>query len=394
MIRVGFHPIGGARWMGGRSYLWNLLHALSLVDDQRIQPVLLTRGDEGRELLVGRVERFGCRGMLDSSPAHVAGNFAALLGCNFVHEHWLRRAAVDVFSHGVAPLGARARVPWIYMIHDVLHAEYLATFNAIGRLERHWMYRTALEHADAVVVSSASARQTLLSAYGPLAERVRVLPEASTPRLAAEELPALEELQRKLGVPPRYFLVANQFWKHKNHALVIDALGQTRRRAPDIVVVAVGATEDPRHPRHYDELMTRVRRLGLQHHFRHLGLVAHADVMALMRHSIAVINPSRFEGRSLTVGEARSLGKRVLASDIDAHREQDPPRARYFAPDDAAALAALMLEAWQSFDPVADADAMAEAARLLPERVRAFGRAYQALVVDVVHARGSTGAGA
>jgi glycosyltransferase involved in cell wall biosynthesis len=392
VIRVGFHPIGGKRWMGGRSYLWNLLYALSLVDDPRIRPVLLTRGDEGRELLVGGVERFACRGILDSSPAHVAGNFSALLGCNFVHEHWLRRAAIDVFSHGVAPLGARARVPWIYMIHDVLHADYLATFSAIGRRERHWMYRTALGHADAVVVSSASARQTLLAAYGPLAERVRVLPEASAPRVGVDELPTLDVLQRKLAVQRSYFLVANQFWKHKNHALVIDALADTRRHAPEIVVVAVGSTEDPRHPRHYDELMTRVRRLGLQHHFRHLGLVAHADVMALMRHAIAVINPSRFEGRSLTVGEAKSLGKRVLASDIDAHREQHPSRARFFQPDDAATLAALMREAWQSFDPLAEADAMAEAARLLPERIRAFGCAYQELVLDVIRARGSTAA--
>ncbi|MCU1277793.1 MAG: group 1 glycosyl transferase [bacterium] len=388
MIRVGFHPIGGNGWMGGRSYLWNLLHALSLVEERRVQPVLITSGGEGRELLLPGVERFSCDGALDSSWAHVAGNVAALLGCNYVAQHWLRRAAVDVFSHGVAPLGARARVPWIYMIHDAQHRRRPDFFSARRRVEREWLFRTALDHAAAVIVSSTAARQDLLQAYGSRAERVRVLPDVSSPRVAPSELATLEELGRKLGVPRKYFHLPNQFWKHKNHALVVEALADAQRREPRLVVVATGAKDDPRFPRHYDELMARVRKLGLSDRFRHLGLVSHDDVMALMRHSVAVINPSWFEGRSLTVGEAKSLGKRILLSDIEAHREQAPPHGRFFAPDDPGALAELLIETWRSFDAVAEQSAMTEAARSLPARLRAFGSAYQDLVVGVVGERG------
>jgi glycosyltransferase involved in cell wall biosynthesis len=384
MIRVGFHPIGGSDWIGGRCYLWNLLRAILLVEDRRLQPVLITRRDQGRELLLPGVERFTCGGALDSSLANVAGNYAALLGCNYVHQYWMRRAAVDVFSHSVAPLGGRARVPWIYMIHEVQHRRYPEFFSALGRFEREWMFRTALDHADAVIVSCRSSRQILLQAYGGCAERVRVLPDVSSPRVPLDKLPTREELRRRFGVPQKYFHLPNQFWKHKNHSLVVEALADARRREPDMVVVAAGAKEDPRHPRHYDELMSRVHKLGLRDHFRHVGLIAHHDVIALMRYSVAVINPSLFEGRSLTVGEAKSLGKRILLSDIEAHREQDPPLARFFAPDDPDALAMLLIETWRSFDPAAEESAMAEAARNLPERMRAFGHAYQDLVLEVV----------
>lgn len=374
--------------MGGRSYLWNLLHAVLSVDNRCVQPVLITRRGDGTDLLLSGVERFSSGGILDSSAAHVLGNFAAIVACNYVQQRWLQRAAIDVFSHGVAPLGAHARVPWVYMIHDVLDPGYLATFSAIGRLERHWMYRTALNHADAVITSSDSARQTLVQAYGRIAERVRVVPDVATPRVDVEALPTVDELCRKLGVPRRYFLVPNQFWKHKNYALVIEAVAEARRREPNLLVVAVGARQDPRHPRHYDQLMSRVRALQLQQHFRHLGLLAHGDVIALMRHSVAVINPSLFEGRSLTVGEAKSLGKRILLSDIAAHREHDPPRSRFFAPDDTFTLSQLMIEAWQTFDPLADEIAMRETARGLPDRVRAFGREYENVILDVVRERG------
>jgi glycosyltransferase involved in cell wall biosynthesis len=388
VIRVGFHPIGGNGWMGGRSYLWNLLHALSLVEQRRLQPVLITSDGTGRELLLTGVEHFSCGGPMNSSWAHVAGNAAALLGCNWVAQHWLRRAAVDVFSHGVAPLGARARVPWIYMIHDVQHRRCPEFFTVRRRVEREWLFRTALDHAAAVIVSSKAVRKDLLEAYGSRAERVRVLPDVSSPRVAPSELATLEELGRNLGVPRKYFHLPNQFWKHKNHALVVEALADAHRRERDIVVVATGAKDDPRFPRYYDELMSRVSKLGLRDRFRHLGLVSHDEVMALMRHSVAVINPSWFEGRSLTVGEAKSLGKRILLSDIEAHREQDPPHGRFFAPDDPGALAELLIETWRSFDAVAEKSAMTEAAQRLPARMRAFGVAYEDLVVGVVGERG------
>jgi glycosyltransferase involved in cell wall biosynthesis len=379
MIRVGFHPVGGAGWMGGRSYLWNLLHAISQLEERRIQPVLIAGRGEGRELPA--VERFAPGGLMNSPPLHVAGNLSALFGCNWVSRHWLRRARVDVFSHGEAPLGSRARLPWIYVIYDLQHRRLPHLFTPVRRAEREWMFRTALAHAAAVVVPTGTVRSDLLAAYGHAAERARILRDVATPRLPPGELPSLDELVRRHGIPRRYVHLPNQLWKHKNHALVIDALAEARRHEPELTVVATGAGEDPRHPRHPGELLARARRLGVR--FRHLGLLPHADVMGLMRHSVAVVNPSLFEGRSLSAGEAASLGKRLLLSDIDVHREQAPPRARYFAPDDASALAALMIDAWRSFDPADDECALADAQRALPDQLRAFAGAYQDLVLEV-----------
>ena len=45
-----------------------------------------------------------------------------------------------------------------------------------------------------------------------------------------------------------------------------------------------------------------------------------------MFHSVAVINPSEFEGRSSTVEQAKSLGKQVILSNIKIHKEQKPDK--------------------------------------------------------------------
>lgn len=53
--------------------------------------------------------------------------------------------------------------------------------------------------------------------------------------------------------------------------------------------------------------------------------------MSLMKYSIAVINPSKSEGWSSTVEQAKSMGKLVLLSNLTVHKEQNPKRAFFFS---------------------------------------------------------------
>jgi glycosyltransferase involved in cell wall biosynthesis len=114
--------------------------------------------------------------------------------------------------------------------------------------------------------------------------------------------------------------------------------------------------------------------------------VKFSELISLMHHAVAVVNPSRFEGWSTTVEEAKSLGKRVLVSDLPVHREQAPARGSYFGVDDAPALATLLRAAWAEHDEAEDARAAAVAAAELPARTRAFAKTYEQLVIA---ARGS-----
>jgi glycosyltransferase involved in cell wall biosynthesis len=115
-----------------------------------------------------------------------------------------------------------------------------------------------------------------------------------------------------------------------------------------------------------------------------LGVVPHAEVYALMRQSVALLQPSLFEGWSTSVEEAKSLGKRVILSDIAVHREQDPPQARLFAPSDAEALAGCLVEAFATSKPGPDHALEAAARAQLPVRTRAFGTAFVTIVQEVV----------
>ena len=80
-----------------------------------------------------------------------------------------------------------------------------------------------------------------------------------------------------------------------------------------------------------------------------MGIVPYNDLISLMYHSIAIINPSKFEGRSSTVEQAKSLGKKVILSNINIHKEQNPDRGIYFNEDDNKKLADILMNEYKKF---------------------------------------------
>jgi glycosyltransferase involved in cell wall biosynthesis len=391
LIRVGFRQL---RWTGGNTYLYNLLFAVTTLAERHVQPVVLL--DSARDPVAtaaatdfGRlagVELFATPGLVGSERALLfAGRvLKRTLQRDFVQEHWMRRAGIELLSH-TTPLGRHFPRPWLYWIGDLQHRALPDYFSRGERRNRDAAFAEGARDATRIIVSSRAALADLVAFVGPgVLDKCRVLNFVSQPRIAASAIAGLEALVARYPIPRRYFHLPNQFWKHKNHAIVVEALKLAAVDEPELTVVATGPDDDYRHPGHYRQLMGRVAALGLGARFLHVGMVPFADLMALMKHAVAVINPSRFEGWSTTVEEAKSLGKRLILSDLAVHREQAPARGQYFDPDDTPALAQLLVDAWRHVDDAADARAAAAAEAELPARTAAFGHAYQDIVREAM----------
>ncbi|HLB17169.1 MAG TPA: glycosyltransferase, partial [Burkholderiales bacterium] len=134
------------------------------------------------------------------------------------------------------------------------------------------------------------------------------------------------------------------------------------------------------------ELMSRVEHAGIASAFRCLGTLPYADLATLMRGSVALVNPSLFEGWSTTVEEAKSLGKRIVLSNLPVHREQAPVRGVFFDPRNPEELADKLWDVWSSFDLAEEARAQDASESALPSRQAAFAKAYEKIALEVVGA--------
>lgn len=102
----------------------------------------------------------------------------------------------------------------------------------------------------------------------------------------------------------------------------------------DATIAASGSKDDPREPGYFDSIMREISERKLSRSFGYLGMIPLPHVYALLRTSLALINPSRFEGWSNPVEEAKSFGVPMILSDLDVYREQTAGRTMYFGTDD------------------------------------------------------------
>ena len=198
-----------------------------------------------------------------------------------------------------------------------------------------------------------------------------------------QNIPSLAEVKKKYSLHEPYFHVPNQLWAHKNHSVIVDALNILHQRGHCPLVVSTGQTSDRRNLNYFSDLMQKVTKLNLQARMLFLGLIPYQDVAALMQGAVAMINPSLFEGWSTTVEEAKSLGKRIILSNIPVHMEQNPERGLFFEPHNPEALADAISHTLAEYDSAAEHDQMQMAIQKLPERVQSFGRSYQDIVIKV-----------
>lgn len=386
MIKVGFvFAFQDRRWLGGISYFRNLLWAVHTLPDRVIEPVILAGERTPADLLEGMpplpVHRTG---LLDRRHPWWCLRKACQLasGTDLMLERYLARKGVAVLSHH-NPLGPRATLPTLGWIPDFQHLHLPELFSREEIALRERLFETLCRGSARILVSSHHARRDLQRRFPREAARARVLQFVANMNPLAPA-PPVAELERRYGFRGPYFHLPNQLWQHKNHGLVIEALRVLKQRGRSALVLSTGQTADHRQPGFAEQLMRAVEQAGLQQQFRMLGVVPLADLTGLMRGAVALINPSRFEGWSTTVEEAKSLDKRILLSDIEVHREQAPPRGIYFGPDDAGGLADAMARV---LDQPAEPDRGAELARAarddLARRRAGFAQTYQDIVMEL-----------
>jgi glycosyltransferase involved in cell wall biosynthesis len=189
------------------------------------------------------------------------------------------------------------------------------------------------------VISGSVAADALAAGFP--ADRIHVV--APRPSFEPDEL-ALDpaEVVRRFELPTPFFLVSNQFWQHKNHGLVLEALRRAHDTGCRPNVVFTGRTSDYRDQGYFDALLARLSSLGLWSSCRLLGRLPRAEQLALLRAARAVIQPSLFEGRGLIAEEALALGVPVLCSRIPVHAALAGSRCTLFDPRSPEQLATLI----------------------------------------------------
>lgn len=388
MIRVAFTLIGGKNWTGGYNYLLNLLQVITTRRSGDVQPVLFFGADTNADEALPFRAIEGVE-IVTSSALNADRRFASLLmslllGADPAMRRLLHEHRIDVVFENAQFHGVRLGIPAIAWIPDFQHRELPHLFSRAAWWKRELGFRAQIAAGRTIMLSSNDARNACERHYPVTVGRTHVV-RFAVPSGHRPDPAEVRRVRKIHGLPERYFYLPNQFWQHKNHLLVIDALALLKQEHPDIVVVASGKQLDPYKPEHFQRVLSRLVEAGLKDQFRLLGLIPYEHIAPLMVGSVAVLNPSIFEGWSTTVEEARALQVPMVLSDLAVHKEQAAGLAFYFNRFSAESLAEILLEVWQGASAFRSGEHINPYASV--DSVQRFADGFVSLVQKVVGKR-------
>jgi|GEM_PF-1368981 len=328
-LRVGFPVLGSSDWMGGFTYIELLVKALaSLPREERPQLFLIINDHtlKGHDnvsrflscfddiIYIGKnelqAERFLKQKPIHFETLHKAQNF---LDCFYpvLYDLW-------TYRNGIAS------------IFDFQYY-YLPDFFS----EKDLFYRRAdceriARDAHVVIFNSVCAENDFKMLFPESKAITHALPFHV---LHNEEcyLHDPVEIQNKYHLPDAFLICCNQFWAHKDHGTLFEAIANLKSRGMPIHLVCTGMTGDYRAPEYFPSLKKKIEQLDITELIHILGFIPRSDQLQLMRRSLAVIQPSLFEGWSTVVEDARALGKTIIMADLPVNIEQSP-RYSFFYP--------------------------------------------------------------
>jgi glycosyltransferase involved in cell wall biosynthesis len=326
-------------WLGGTYYILNLVNALNVLDENRKPELIIFSNPKDFDILSKDTQYpFLIFEHLSDNPKSkllrlVNRISKKTIGKKIFKGHYPQPIdAVFPFRSNafLDKIPKEKRVYWIPDFQEKHFPEFYSQKHLVNEKLRN---SDITQNAKKLLLSSESALNDLKMHYPGF----KVKPYVVHFAVKIPDLNGLENINvlNKFQLPNVFFFAPNQFWRHKNHILVIKAVEILKNKGIKVMVAFSGKEHDYRSPGYTDSIKNYVVENDLDENIKFLGFLDRVDQLKLMELSAAIIQPSLFEGWSTVIEEAMAMNKMVLASDLDVNKEQLGDKGIYFGRNDA-----------------------------------------------------------
>lgn len=185
--------------------------------------------------------------------------------------------------------------------------------NANGQFaERDRHFATCLPRAVLIMAASNELARKITTRYGVDAQRMVAMPFEPSPFLTDEHADDRDAVMAHYGLQPGYYFYPAQFWPHKNHVRILEALalmGSKLGNPSDLRAVFSGGDQG-----NMEWVKRQAHRLGIADQVRFLGFVPPDHIRGLYEGALAVTMSSYFGPTNIPPLEAWALGRPLVYS--------------------------------------------------------------------------------
>jgi glycosyltransferase involved in cell wall biosynthesis len=262
----------------------------------------------------------------------------------------VNKHSINFMIPAFAPLSESFPIPWIGYLYDFQHRYYPEFFSEEEMKLRDGQFLLMLNNAKTIIVNAKSVKNDVKKFFGEFkSNKVVALPFC--PVINPDFFKTNSDIGR-YNLPTNYFMISNQFWKHKDHKTAFRAFKlflDNNQGNKNIALVCTGQTIDFRFPNYFQELKELIKELELEKNIFILGYIPKVDQLQILKKCVAVIQPTLFEGGpgGFSVFESVAHGIPSIVSDIDVNKEIEDDTVTFFKTGSASDLSKKMLFVFQ-----------------------------------------------
>lgn len=330
-------------WMGGIIYILNIIRIIDFLDDNKKPEIFLFyKSDLSR--FINEIKYPYLTAIEWSFPSIVRGYVISLLRRKSIFiEGIINNYSLDaIYPLYDFPVKTKTRVKLVSWCADLQHKHYSNFFSTKLIFARNMRMKLGLRNSNDFVVSSQSVLDDI-TRFFKIREGLNIHIFHFVSVIDNLDNVRIDDLRAKYNLPDKYFLVSNQFHKHKNHKVLLLSLVKLKEIGITKHLVITGKFPRAAYSPYLAELHRIIEDNKLQDQISLLGVISRNDQLQIMRHSQAVLQPSLFEGWSTVIEDAKSLQVPVIASNLNVNIEQLGEAGVFFDPNNPDELASILM---------------------------------------------------
>ena len=179
---------------------------------------------------------------------------------------------------------------------------------------REQLYTKSLKKAVAVFVDSELGKSNVIKRYGIDDTRVQVAPFKPSINVFVDNK---VDVKTKYKIIGEYIYYPAQFWSHKNHVYIIDAIVILKQQGINLTAIFSGSNKG-----NLDYVLDYAKKLNVSELVKYIGFAPNEEIYSLYKHALAMVMPSYFGPTNIPPLEAFAIGTPVIYSDLDGLRDQ------------------------------------------------------------------------
>jgi len=235
------------------------------------------------------------------------------------------------------------KIKFTATVMDVSHYDFyrkkkFKEISPLVFLYREYLYKNILPLAYRIITESNDLKKKIIRLYKLKSNSIISIPNLPSMLLNNKKnVNLIKIVKNKYNILNKFYLYPAQFWEHKNHIIILEAIKKLKFKKNNITFIFCGRDKG-----NLEYINKKIAEYEIQKNVKIIGYVSDHELLVLYKLCKALVMPSFFGPTNIPPVEAWSLDVPVLYSSLN--RNHGKNAAIYFNPNSSNQLAKAILK--------------------------------------------------